>query len=53
MDKEEINLEERQNVDVNSLASMIPSDHARYHLFCLPHSHNGDHLNSIGNTYLF
>lgn len=51
MDKEEINLEERENIDVNSLAAKIPTDHARYHLFRLPHSHNGDHLNSIGNVF--
>ncbi|KAG8194422.1 hypothetical protein JTE90_011032 [Oedothorax gibbosus] len=51
MDKEEINLEERENIQVDSLAARIPTDHARYHLFRLPHSHNGDNLNSIVFIY--
>ncbi|GFS86441.1 twinfilin-2 [Trichonephila clavipes] len=52
MDKEEINMEERLNIDVvNSLADRVPSDHARYHLFCLPHSYEGDQLNSIVFIY--
>ncbi|CAL1279164.1 unnamed protein product [Larinioides sclopetarius] len=51
MEKEEINLEERLNIDVNSLPDKIPSDHARYHLFCLPHSYEGDQLNSVVFIY--
>ncbi|GIY36526.1 twinfilin-2 [Caerostris extrusa] len=51
MDKEEINLETRMNIDVNSLAENVPSDHARYHLFCLPHSYEGDQFNSVVFIY--
>ncbi|KFM60488.1 Twinfilin-1, partial [Stegodyphus mimosarum] len=51
MEKEEINLETSQEIDVDSLAKMVPSDHARYHLFCLPHFYEGDQLNSIVFIY--
>ncbi|XP_015906353.1 twinfilin-2 [Parasteatoda tepidariorum] len=51
MDKEEINLEKRLQIDVNSLASQIPSDHARYHLFRMSHFYEGDNLNSIVFIY--
>ncbi|XP_035233834.1 twinfilin-2-like isoform X2 [Stegodyphus dumicola] len=51
MEKEEINLETSQELDVDSLAKMVPSDHARYHLFCLPHFYEGDQLNSIVFIY--
>lgn len=47
-DKEEINLACRDNVAVTGLASLVPRDRPRYHLFLFPHSHEGEKLRSIG-----
>ncbi|XP_023238738.1 twinfilin-1-like isoform X4 [Centruroides sculpturatus] len=44
IDKEEINLESCDDTNINSLPSRVPRDHARYHLFCFPHSYEGDYL---------
>ncbi|XP_064483394.1 twinfilin-1-like [Ornithodoros turicata] len=50
-EKEEINLESRDNISVNSLRHKIPKNSPRYHLFLFPHSHEGDHLKSIVFIY--
>ncbi|UYV66137.1 TWF1, partial [Cordylochernes scorpioides] len=44
---EMINLERASHLDVHQLFAMMPSDHARYHLFRFPHSHEGDFQESI------
>lgn len=51
MVKEEINLETRLTIDANEIKDHIPSDHARYHLFCLPHYYEGDEFKSIGKNF--
>lgn len=51
MEKEEINLENRLSLDVSKLKENIPSDHARYHLFRLPHFYEGDEFKSIVFIY--
>lgn len=50
-EKEEINLETRDNVTVQSLSSKVPRDRPRYHLFFFPHVHEGDQLQSIVFIY--
>ncbi|XP_054721658.1 twinfilin-2-like [Uloborus diversus] len=51
MEKEEINLEKAATLEVSSLCNHVPTDHARYHLFCLAHSYDGDYLNSTVFIY--
>lgn len=51
MEKEEINLEQRLSIDINQLKENVPSDHARYHLFCMPHYYEGDEFKSIVFIY--
>lgn len=51
MEKEEINLENRLSIEVQKLKENIPSDHARYHLFCHPHYYEGDEFKSIVFIY--
>ncbi|KAM7294470.1 twinfilin-1 isoform X2 [Ixodes scapularis] len=50
-DKEEINLACRDNVAVTGLASLVPRDRPRYHLFLFPHNHEGEKLRSIVFIY--
>ncbi|XP_076344198.1 twinfilin-1-like isoform X1 [Tachypleus tridentatus] len=51
INKEEINLEVKDHTDVHQLTEKIPVDHARYHLFVFPHSHEGDFLQSVVFIY--
>lgn len=44
LDKEEINLESRDDTNINNLPTRVPRNHSRYHLFCFPHSYEGDYL---------
>ena len=50
MKEESINLELAENTEVRQLPSKVPTDHARYHFFTFRHTHEGDRLNTIGNT---
>lgn len=49
--REEINLEVRENITVESLSERIPRDHPRYHLFLFPHKHQGEKFKSIVFIY--
>jgi len=49
--KEEINLESTQSTDTSQLPRRVPKDHARYHLFQFPHTHEGDYEESIFFIY--
>jgi twinfilin-like protein len=51
LDKEIINVELSETVEVDRLRTKIPTHHARYHLYQFKHSHNGDLLNSIVFIY--
>ncbi|ESN94525.1 hypothetical protein HELRODRAFT_107800 [Helobdella robusta] len=42
LDKEIINVEKSDNVDVAQIVRLTPSDHARYHLYLFKHTHEGD-----------
>jgi len=46
-----VNLERSETTVIGQLASKIPEDHGRYHLFRFPHSHEGDYLESIVFIY--
>lgn len=45
---EKINLEMADNTDITSLASRVPDESARYHVFTYKHTHEGDYTESIG-----
>ncbi|GAB1598875.1 twinfilin-1-like [Argonauta hians] len=47
IEQEKINLEHEANIGVNLLASQVPDNHARYHLFVFKHTHEGDYMESI------
>lgn len=51
LEKEMINLELAENVDINLLRSKVPLDHARYHFFAFQHTHEGDQL--ISNVFIY
>ncbi|XP_076369845.1 twinfilin-1-like [Tachypleus tridentatus] len=51
LDKEEINLEVRDQTTLEHLPRKVPIEHARYHLFVFPHSHEGDFLQSVVFIY--
>ncbi|XP_013789907.1 twinfilin-1-like [Limulus polyphemus] len=51
LDKEEINLEIRDQTTLQHLPKKVPVNHARYHLFVFPHSHEGEFLQSIVFIY--
>lgn len=36
------------NTDITSLASRVPDESARYHVFTYKHTHEGDYTESIG-----
>lgn len=48
IEKEEIHLSKTSNITVNDLSAQVPSDEARYHLFIFSHTHEGDHLETVG-----
>ncbi|XP_061175889.1 twinfilin-1-like [Saccostrea echinata] len=48
---ETINLEMADNTDIKSLASRVPDDSARYHVFTFKHTHEGDYTESIVFIY--
>lgn len=48
IEKEEIHLSDKLNITVKDLSAHVPSDEARYHLFVFSHTHEGDHLETIG-----
>ncbi|XP_056000559.1 twinfilin-1-like isoform X2 [Ostrea edulis] len=43
---EKINLEVADNTDIKSLASRVPEESARYHVFTFKHTHEGDYTES-------
>lgn len=49
--KEQINLEGTPSTDILELPRRILKDHARYHLFRFPHTHEGDYQESIFFIY--
>lgn len=49
--EEQIHLVKAAQIDVAKLASQVPSDHARYHLFLFKHSHEGDYMESFVFIY--
>uniref|UniRef100_A0A1B6LI65 Twinfilin n=1 Tax=Graphocephala atropunctata TaxID=36148 RepID=A0A1B6LI65_9HEMI len=51
MNNEEILLVKTDTVSVSRLPSLVPSDAARYHLYCFKHTHECDYLESIVFIY--
>lgn len=51
LEKEIINLELAENVNINELRAKVPKDHARYHFFAFKHTHEGDQL--ISNVFIY
>ncbi|XP_056000558.1 twinfilin-1-like isoform X1 [Ostrea edulis] len=49
---EKINLEVADNTDIKSLASRVPEESARYHVFTFKHTHEGDYTESRGRENL-
>ncbi|KAK3576655.1 hypothetical protein CHS0354_004940 [Potamilus streckersoni] len=47
LSEETVELEEASDIGVNVLASRVPTDHARYHIFTYKHTHEGDYTESI------
>lgn len=47
LQQERIDLADTDNIPVGSLASKVPLDHARYHLFRFKHTHEGDYQEAI------
>jgi len=45
--KEMINLEKSCDLEVGQLASEVPTDKPRYHVFLFKHTHEGDYLESL------
>jgi hypothetical protein len=52
-DKEIINYEEAEDVNVGELKKHVPTDHARYHLYIFKHTHDGDYTESTSKYYCF
>ena len=50
LDSEKVNLTRSGMLSVEDLPSAVPSDAARYHVFRFKHSHEGDYLESNGET---
>lgn len=50
-DKELINLEMSDTLDVKQLPSKCPPDHPRYHFFTFRHTHEGDQMSTIVFVY--
>ena len=48
MDEEKIHLVTTGDISINKLASKVPEDSARYHLFNFKHTHEGDYMESVG-----
>ncbi|CAM1314059.1 TWF1 (predicted) [Pycnogonum litorale] len=46
-----VNLETNIDTSIEELASRVPTDHARYHLFVFPHNFEGDHICSVVFIY--
>ncbi|KAK9890867.1 hypothetical protein WA026_012211 [Henosepilachna vigintioctopunctata] len=51
MNEEKIDLSFAGNVGLDKLASKIPTDSARYHLFNFKHTHEGDYMENIVFIY--
>ena len=41
-------LENCDDTNINTLASKIPTDKGRFHVFTYKHTHEGDYMESIG-----
>ena len=50
LDEEIIVLKKKGDCDTSSLASKIPDDNARYHLFRFKHMYEGDSFSSNGKS---
>lgn len=54
LNKEIINFEEAENVNIGDLASHVPSESARYHIYNFKHTHEGDYMECFSRlSYLF
>ena len=49
--REEIYQTMADNVDVNTLASVIPLDHGRYNFYKYKHNHEGTFYNTVGRYF--
>lgn len=49
--RECIKLSSTAPTDLRDLPKRIPKDAARYHFFLYKHTHEGDYLESTGETY--
>jgi len=50
VEKELINLESAETLDVKHLPSKCPPDHPRYHFYTFRHTHEGDQMDTIGQS---
>ena len=48
LEEEKICLAKAAVISLTELPSHVPSDQARYHLYIFKHTHEGDHMESIG-----
>ncbi len=49
MEKEVINLERAdEELLVNNIQSVVPSESPRYHFYLFKHTHEGDYMEKIG-----
>lgn len=51
LDEEKIDLVKEKKISVSNLNSLVPKDHARYHLFIFDHTHEGDYQKAIVFIY--
>lgn len=47
LEKEEINISKAENIEVTKLVSLIPTDHARFHVYLFKHYYEGDYQESF------
>ncbi|XP_013189686.2 twinfilin [Amyelois transitella] len=51
LEEEKIHLAKAAKISLVELPQQVPSDQARYHLYIFPHTHEGDHMESIVFIY--
>jgi twinfilin-like protein len=51
LDQEEINITKAERIEVTNLASMMPTDHARFHIYLFKHYYEGDYQESFVFIY--
>lgn len=52
IEEEKIHLVCAENITLDTLASKVPEDSARYHLYKFAHTHEGDFMENFGKRNL-